>query len=58
MVLAGGSDFLRALIQQSQSCECDSLTLYLPDYKASTVKNLLSILYTGRESVFESGRSM
>ncbi len=48
MVFAGCSAFVRELIQKTtDGCLCEAVTLYLPDFHPSTVRNLLSMLYTG-----------
>ncbi len=52
MVFAGCSSFVRELIERTtEGCSCEAITLYLPDYSADTVRNLLSILYTGETGV-------
>ncbi|TRY63927.1 hypothetical protein TCAL_14296 [Tigriopus californicus] len=50
LMLASCSPFVRKLIQDSKNndkCSCDNVTIMLPDYEAITIKNLLSIIYTG-----------
>ena len=47
MVLGGPSAFLRHLFPPEEPCECNTLTVILPDFDSVTVKNLLALLYTG-----------
>jgi len=47
MVLGGPSAFLRNLIPPEEPCECNTLTIILPDFSSKTIKNLLGLLYTG-----------
>ena len=48
MLFASCSPFVRELFEKSsENCTCETMTLLLPDFDAATVKNLLSILYTG-----------
>lgn len=48
MILASCSHYVRDLIlSTTDGCTCDTLTIYLPDFEANTVKNLLCLLYTG-----------
>ncbi len=49
VVFASSSPFLKSLLESgSGNCECEALTVHLPDFSPATVKNLLGILYTGR----------
>ena len=48
MVLGGPSAFLRNLFPPEEPCECNTLTVILPDFTANTIKNLLGLLYTGK----------
>ena len=48
MVLGGPSAFLRSLFPAEEPCECNTLTILLPDFNTNTIKNLLSLLYTGK----------
>ncbi|XP_040581936.1 uncharacterized protein [Lepeophtheirus salmonis] len=50
IVLASCSSYIKNLIvsQGYVLCPCESLTIHLPDFNAVTLKNLLSILYTGK----------
>ena len=47
MVLGGPSAFLRNLFPPEEPCECNTLTVILPDFDANTIKNMLGLLYTG-----------
>lgn len=50
MILASCSGYVRDLILAAQGgsgCECNTVTVFLPDFNAATVRNLLNILYTG-----------
>ena len=47
MVLGGPSAFLRNLFPTEEPCECNTLTVMLPDFDSKTIKNLLGLLYTG-----------
>ena len=47
MVLGGPSAFLRNLFPPEEPCECNTLTVILPDFDSNTIKNLLGLLYTG-----------
>jgi hypothetical protein len=47
VLFASCSTFIRDLIREYQDCSCDAVTIFLPDYEANTVKNLLSLMYTG-----------
>jgi hypothetical protein len=51
VILASCSPFIKSLLEASQNCECDALTIYLPDFDSVIVKNLLAILYTGKNNV-------
>ena len=46
-MLVACSDFVREMLPKELNCECESFSIFLPDYKPRTIKNLLSILYTG-----------
>ena len=48
MVLGGPSSFLKDMFPTEEPCECNRLTIILPDFEAATVKNLLGLLYTGK----------
>jgi hypothetical protein len=52
MVLGGPSPFVRGMFPLEDPCECNTLTVILPDYDANTIKNLLSLLYTGEFMLF------
>ena len=47
MVLGAPSTFLRGLFPPEEPCECNTLTVILPDFDSTTIKNLLGLLYTG-----------
>ena len=49
MVLGGPSAFLKGMFPTEDPCECNRLTVVLPDFEAATVKNLLGLLYTGKK---------
>ena len=50
VILASSSQFLRDLLESSaEACQCEALTIHLPDFDSATVKNLLGVLYTGKE---------
>ena len=49
MVLGGPSSFLKGMFPTEEPCECNRLTVVLPDFEAATVKNLLGLLYTGKK---------
>ena len=52
MVLGGPSSFLKDMFPTEEPCECNRLTIILPDFEAATVKNLLGLLYTGKNIWF------
>ena len=49
MMLLSHSRFLKEIIDALPNidCNCDERTIYIPDFKARTVRNFLSVLYTG-----------
>ena len=49
MVIGGRSSFLRNIFPAEEPCECNRLTVILPDFEAATIKNLLGLLYTGKK---------
>ena len=50
VILASSSQFLRDLLESgAEACQCEALTIHLPDFDSATVKNLLGVLYTGKE---------
>ena len=51
MVLGGPSAFLRGLFPEEEPCECNTLTIILPDFDENTIKNLLGLLYTGKQQI-------
>ena len=51
MVLGGPSAFLRNLFPTEEPCECNTLTVMLPDFDSKTIKNLLGLLYTGMKAI-------
>ncbi len=53
MIFGGPSPFLREMFPKEEPCECNNLTIHLPDFDANTIKNLLSILYTGKHVIFD-----
>jgi hypothetical protein len=50
IMLVGCSSFVRDMLPKESTCDCDNLSIYLPDFKPRTIKNLLSILYTGENA--------
>ena len=52
MVLGGPSAFLRNLFPTEEPCECNTLTVMLPDFDSKTIKNLLGLLYTGMKAIW------
>ena len=52
-MLASCSPFVKGLLESgNRNCECESLTVHLPDFSPAAVKNLLGILYTGKKDGF------
>ena len=47
IMLIACSSFVREMLPKELNCECEIFSIFLPDYKPRTIKNLLSILYTG-----------
>ena len=51
VLLASCSPFVRGLLESgAETCQCEALTIHLPDFDSATVKSLLCILYTGKKS--------